>query len=104
MLSWHAFSMVGWVACLIAKRRLNKGRNRPALHGSRMPRDNPYGLAGHVKFMKIDPPRRRKPASTLSGGRRPAPESIRGQWIPGQAQNDRLGSGRVYFQIKTARS
>jgi len=42
MLSWHASSVVGWVTSLIAKRRLNKGRNRPAFLGSRMPRDNPY--------------------------------------------------------------
>ena len=32
MLSWHAFVVVGWVTCLIAKRRLNKAESdRPFL-------------------------------------------------------------------------
>ena len=33
MLSWRAFSVVGWVTSLIAKQRLNKGRSRPAFLG-----------------------------------------------------------------------
>ena len=40
MLSWHAFSMVGWVTSSIAERRLNKGRNWPAFLGGRVPCEN----------------------------------------------------------------
>ena len=96
MLSWHAFSTVGWVTSLIAERRLNKGRNRPAFLGSRMSaRGNPYNFTGHVKAMKIGFPE----SSLRRKNIRPGPRIKYGAGFdPGPKSRVFLGAADAGFQ------